>query len=160
MIWGAIFGGDCTDLFEINRDPNSKRNGYSRWSYLEALRTNLPQVMIENRIFMHDNAPIHIAYDVQNWLCDNDINTMDWPPYSPDLNPIKHTWAKLKEMIDRLDLTLEQFDGTESELINHFEELIHASWSMLGQDYFDRLIESMPRHVAAVIEAEGWYTKY
>jgi hypothetical protein len=102
MIWGAIFGGGCTDLFKMNRDPNSKRNGYSRWSYLEALQTNLPQIMIEDWIFMHDNAPIHIAYNAQNWLCDNDINTMDWPPYSPDLNPIEHAWAKLKEMIDRL----------------------------------------------------------
>ena len=33
-------------------------------------------------------------------------------------------------------------------------------WDALGDEVFDRLIESMPRRVAAVIKAEGWYTKY
>ena len=33
-------------------------------------------------------------------------------------------------------------------------------WDVLGDEVFDRLIESMPRRVAAVIKAERWYTKY
>lgn len=62
-------------------------------------------------------------------------------------------------MIDRLDPHLE-FEGAKEDLIHHFEELIHATWAMLGQDYFDGLISSMGRRVEAVIAANRWYTKY
>ena len=24
---------------------------------------------------------------------------MEWPPYSPDLNPIKHFWYRLKKLV-------------------------------------------------------------
>lgn len=85
--------------------------------------------------------------------------SIDWPPYSPDLNPIEHGWAKLKEMIDRLDPDLDKLESAKGELIAHFEELIHAAWAVLGQDYFDGLIASMPRRIEAVA-ADGRYTKY
>lgn len=42
------------------------------------------------------------------------------PPHSPDLNPIEYIWAKLKEMIDRLDPDLDKFEGTKEELIYYF----------------------------------------
>jgi transposase len=31
---------------------------------------------------------------------------MKWLPFLPDLNPIKYAWAKLKELIYKLDLKL------------------------------------------------------
>lgn len=34
------------------------------------------------------------------------------PPYPPDLNPIEHGWAKLKERIYMLYPDLELFDDT------------------------------------------------
>lgn len=82
------------------------------------------------------------------------------PPYLPDLNPIEHIQAKLKEMIDRLDPHLDKFEGAKEDLIHHFEELIYTAQAMLGQDYFDRLISSMGRRVEAVIAVNRWYTKY
>ena len=36
-------------------------------------------------VFMQDNAPFH----KKNLIKENDTTTMDWPPQSPDLNPIK-----------------------------------------------------------------------
>jgi transposase len=41
-------------------------------------------------IFMQDNASIHTAHKVKDWFEENGIQTTNWPPYSPDLNPIKH----------------------------------------------------------------------
>ena len=49
---------------------------------------------------MQDNASIHTAGVVAIWLRDHFIpQLLNWPPYSPNLNPIKHLWARLKEMI-------------------------------------------------------------
>ncbi|KAJ5929319.1 hypothetical protein N7454_007167 [Penicillium verhagenii] len=96
--------------------------------------------------FMQDNTPIHTARIVKVWFCESGFNIMEWPPYSPDLNPIKHAWAKLKEMIDRLDPNL--------------DDLIEQAWCQIGDDYFNRLAVTMKNCVEAIIQAEGWYTKY
>jgi hypothetical protein len=88
------------------------------------------------------------------------IEVLEWPPYSPDLNPIEHAWSRLKETIYQIDPDIESFNGTKKELRKRFTELIEQAWESIGQEYFDRLVESRPRRIEAVIEAGGWYTKY
>ena len=44
----------------------------------------------EEFVFQHDNTPIHTAQSTQQWLRDNDVNVLDWPPQSPDANPIEN----------------------------------------------------------------------
>jgi hypothetical protein len=63
-------------------------------------------------------------------------------------------------MIYRLDPDIENYQGLIGDLKDPFNELIKRAWEALGQEYFDKLIESMPRRIQAVIEAKGWYTKY
>ncbi|GFW48074.1 transposable element Tcb1 transposase [Trichonephila clavipes] len=41
-------------------------------------------------LFMDDNARPHRANIVDECLQSKDITRMDWPAYSPDLNPIEH----------------------------------------------------------------------
>ncbi|GFT92910.1 transposable element Tcb2 transposase [Trichonephila clavipes] len=41
-------------------------------------------------IFMDDNARPHRTLAVEKLLESEDISRMDWPAYSPDLNPIEH----------------------------------------------------------------------
>ncbi|GFV41648.1 DDE_3 domain-containing protein [Trichonephila clavipes] len=43
-------------------------------------------------LFMDDNARPHRANIVDECLQSEDITRMDWPAYSPDLNPIEHAW--------------------------------------------------------------------
>lgn len=43
--------------------------------------------------FMQDNAPLHTAKIIKNRFHEHGIPLVDWPPYSPDLNPIEHAWA-------------------------------------------------------------------
>ena len=43
------------------------------------------------------------------------------------------------------------------------EKLIAAAqevWSQLGDELLATLSDTMPNRVAAVLDAEGWYTKY
>ncbi|GFV94391.1 uncharacterized protein TNCV_3352291 [Trichonephila clavipes] len=50
-------------------------------------------------LFMDDNARPHRANIVDECLQSEDITLMDWPAYSPDLNPIVHVWDMLGRRI-------------------------------------------------------------
>ena len=42
---------------------------------------------IDGATFMQDNAPCHKAKTVMSYLDEQDLEIMNWPPQSPDLNP-------------------------------------------------------------------------
>lgn len=75
-----------SDIYIMDRDFESKKNGYSARSYIEVLNAMIITLWQAGMTFMQDNAPIHGARKVAAWFRDHNIPTMEWPPYSPDLN--------------------------------------------------------------------------
>ena len=52
-----------------------------------------------NFIFQDDNARCHESKKVNEWFQQRNINTLQWPSQSPDLNPIENLWAVFKKKI-------------------------------------------------------------
>jgi hypothetical protein len=47
-----------------------------------------------------------------------------------------------------------------AKTLNLLIKCIMDTWDKLGEDLFNKLINTMERKVKAVIDAEGWYKKY
>ena len=160
MFWAAFGHGVRTHLIPLSGDPLSRRGGVTARVYRAVLDTHLLPILQQNgAIFMHDNAPIHTAGIIEAWLCENRINVMDWPPYSPDLNPIENLWALLKLEVYKLYPHLLNAPNN----IETLQELIWAAmiaWENIGEALLVKLLDSMVARTAAVIAADGWYTKY
>jgi transposase len=163
MVWGT-FAGNVKGPFLIFDGINGK---VTAQYYLEQMQGVLPKFMEYiadtldvDAIFMQDNAPIHKAEIVKNWLQEQDFAVMDWPPYSPDLNPIEQVWPALKSALQRQYPDIATMRGGPNTVKGKLAEVLPDIWRSLPEDLFQALCDSMPRRVAAIIANKGWYTKY
>ena len=119
------------------------------------------QIADENTfLFMQDNAPCHKSTCVLEFLAENHIPIMEWPPQSPDLNPIENLWTELKVRFHQRFLELFNHPSKSLEARYRYSEGLQEVWYSQGMELIEALIESMPRHCQAVIEAQGGWTKY
>jgi transposase len=109
--------------------------------------------------FMQDNAPVHTAKKVSKYFQERAIPALVWPPYSRDLNPIEHVWAKMKQWIHEHYPYLQEM-GESQAAYDEWARVIVEAWKAILQDYIDGLIKSMDKRVNAVLDAEGWHAKY
>jgi len=75
-------------------------------------------------LFQQDNAPVHKAYNVMDWLKRDSVEEAEYPPYSPDLNPIKHTWVELKKRFHRQYPRIEDNSGGNEAVKKRLAEVL------------------------------------
>jgi transposase len=161
MVWGAFsLRLGRSDLVIMERDANARKHGYTAASYIRALEQEIPRTYESGMLFMQDNAPIHTARIVKEWLRDNSIRVLKWPPYSPDLNPIEHLWALLKRALYQQFPGIEQLHGPQDFVERELGRALQLAWESIQDDVLQRLGRSMRRRVQAVYKAKGWHTKY
>ena len=96
IIWGCITYNGIGTLCFAEGNINAEK-------YINIIDTNLWPVIArhfpqDNYVFQDDNAPVHRAHTVREYIQENNINHMEWPAQSPDLNAIENCWWKLKRL--------------------------------------------------------------
>ena len=101
-----------------------------------------------NFILMQDNARPNTARLTVDCHYHEGIKVMDWPAWSPDLNPIEHVWHYLYRR-DRPPLTVQ-------DLI----QAIKLEWEALPLQTIPNLILNMPRRCRECAKNRGEHTHY
>ena len=105
-------------------------------------------------IWQQDNDPKHTSHVVRAYLEGRErageLEVLDWPSQSPDLNPIESLWKILD------DAARDRHPSTEAKLF----EILESEWKKISVSQLLRLVDSMPRRCQAVIDACGFPTKY
>ena len=151
MIWGCMTAHGVGYMCRIEGKMDAEL-------YEEILEDHLFKTMCYYKmdkcqtIFQQDNDPKHTSKQCQQWFKDKKVQLLDWPAQSPDLNPIEHLWQHLK-------FCLAQYEKAPTS-IHELWDWVEVEWGKITQEDCAKLIESMPRRVAAVLKAKGGYTKY
>jgi len=111
-------------------------------------------------LFMQDNAKCHKVQEVLDFLEENQVPIMKWPAQSPNLNPLENLWTEFKAAFHKQFVELFNHPSKSLEARYRYGEVLNEVWYTMGQDLVDRLIESMPRRVQAVIEAHSGWINY
>lgn len=148
MAWGCFgyHGRGALAFLEPGKKMNSE-------NYISILEDKLGDFM-ELRgcdVFQQDKAPCHTSKRTMTWFRNKGVTVLPWPGNSPDLNPIENLWQQVKTKINH--------DKCNS--VAALRQEVTRVWCMeTSQEACARLVESMPRRIAAVQKARGYPTKY
>ncbi|GFX49812.1 transposable element Tcb2 transposase [Trichonephila clavipes] len=98
-------------------------------------------------LFMDDNAPCHRTVAAEQLIESEDIERMDWPARSPDLNPIEHVWNFLGRRLAARTLP--------PVTIRELRLALQDEWAAMPQQLIDTLILSMGRRCETCLAVRG-----
>jgi hypothetical protein len=150
-IWGAFFGTTKIPIVFL-RAGGTKAVDYIDQVYRGRLVDTLTSIDPNHQLLlMEDNARSHTAKLTKAFRNDNHITTLEWPPQSPDLNPIENLWKIMKTAISK---------NYQPKSLDEMKEAIKLGWDDIPADHLRNLVQSMPNRMRLVVEASGGPIKY
>ena len=149
MVWGCFSKHGHSKLIRIDKTCKAQ-------DYIDILKENLlPHIrnlLPNSGFFQQDNCPIHKAKITKEFFEQNNMQVLEWPPISPDLNPIENIWGRLSN-----EVAGQTFDNSDKL----FEELSRL-WDHIMNDttYVTDLLDSIPNRLSLVLSNGGGPTPY
>ncbi|GFV36758.1 transposable element Tcb2 transposase [Trichonephila clavipes] len=150
LVWGGIMLGSRTDLhiFDAGSVNGTRYCNEILLPYVRLFRGAMGLQLL----FMDDNAPCHRTVAAEQLLESEDIERMDWPARSPDLNPIEHVWDFLgRRLAARTILPV---------TIRELRLALQDEWAAMSQQLIDTLILSMGRRCETCLIVRGDHIPY
>lgn len=99
----------------------------------QCLTPHLQTIRGEGRVFMQDGAAAHTAKITTKFLEKKKVRWIEnWPPRSPDLNPIERLWAVLGKKIE----------GSGARNQAEMAAVVRTAWGSIPQSTIDRIVLS------------------
>jgi len=151
MVWGCMGWNGVGMLAEVEGKMSAEQ-------YVDILNDHLLPSLAESGIdeediiLQQDNDPKHTSRRAKEWFEEHNINFLDWPAQSPDVNVIEHLWGTLKKK-------LQAHENPPKGVCELWERVAVEQGKITAEDC-QKLIESMPGGIEAVIQAKVGHTKY
>lgn len=149
MLWGAVSANGKTDLVVVSNNMNTEE--YLRILDVQLLAYCAP-LGGNNFIFQQDGASCHTSRAAKKWFEERNINVLEWPANSPDLNIIENVWSYLVRKVYE--------NGRQYNSFAELEDNIYAAWDSIDPDYLKKLVASMPDRMAQCLTMKGGPTNY
>ncbi|GFV75597.1 transposable element Tcb2 transposase [Trichonephila clavipes] len=150
LVWEGIMLGSGTDLhiFDAGSVNGTRYCTEILLPYVRLFRG----AMGLQFLFMDNNAPCHRTVAAEQLLESEDIERMDWPARSPDLNPIEHVWDFLGRRLAARTLP--------PVTIRELRLALQNEWAAKPQQLIDILILSMGRRSETCVAVRGDHIPY
>jgi hypothetical protein len=151
MVWGVITAAGVGRLYRIDGTLTGIR-------YTEILQDAFLGTLKDQKlkprqiIFQQDNDPKHTSLVAREWFQSHHIPVTPWPASSPDLNIIEHVW----DFLDRKVRSRAVLPRNQDDLWKALEE----EWHCIPNSFIEKLYDSIPSRLQAVIDAKGGNTRY
>ena len=148
MCWGCMSSAEVGKLVFI--DGNNTGEMYRRILENNLLDPIKMLSLTNEWIFQHDNDPKHLAAIVTSWLNGNKINCINWPSFSPDLNPIEHLWDEIERRMKK----------TSPRNMRELKEYLMRIWKSIVSQVCKKLVDSVPNRLHEVLRMKRYPTRY
>ncbi|GFW06653.1 transposable element Tcb2 transposase [Trichonephila clavipes] len=150
LVWGGIMLGSRTDfhIFDAGAVNGTRYCNEILCPYVRLFRG----AMGLQFLFMDDNAPCHRTVAAEQLLESENIERMDWPARSPDLNPIEHVWDFLDRRLAARTLP--------PVTIRELQMALQDEWAAMPQQLIYTLILIMCRRCETCLAVRGDHIPY
>lgn len=147
MVWACFSYSGVGKLIFIDGIMDAP---YYVYILSENLQESANMMGLNDYIFQQDNDPKHTSKTASDYFEDNDIELLDWPSQSPDLNPIENLWAIIKEKVAEKE---------PKNLIELKREIL-AAWNAIPKETLIKLAKSFKKRALLCYRAKGGHINY
>ena len=155
MVWGTLGQDWKSPLVFLEKRP--ERKGVCSQAYLEQCLEamifpwydTLNEAQKVEVIFIEDSAKVHKGKAKLPRL-NKGIRGFNWPPSSPDLNPIKKVWRQIKEEITKMINLL--------TTIKQLKRVLQDLWDRVRPEDYRRYTKRLTCKLEDVIKVKGMAT--